>query len=108
MGWIPMTAHKWAEVIHAFADGKEIEWKYGTDEWLPPLAFGRDPISHPSGEWRIKPEKVIIRYRRYIVLSQGVYYVWSISPGFNNDIYKIETFSGFIRWIDTEWQEEEI
>ena len=50
-----MTEHKWAEVIRAIADGKEVEYGH-RGVWCAPEPIGRiNPISHHDIEWRIKP-----------------------------------------------------
>lgn len=45
--------HKHAELIHAWADGAEIEFKNGHGEWNP---VHNPPIWSEYCEYRIKPE----------------------------------------------------
>ena len=51
------TPHKWAEVIHAFAEGKEIQYRgiKGDRVWLDASSISQ--IDHNAVEWRIKPQK---------------------------------------------------
>lgn len=53
------TPHKWADVLHAIADGKAVQFKgsYG-DDWYDVIDMQRDPdpINHFEYDWRIKPE----------------------------------------------------
>lgn len=57
------TPHKYAEVIHAWADGKEIQfrnsYRYSEEtKWTEWNTFmsGNSPMwNHPSIEWRIRP-----------------------------------------------------
>jgi hypothetical protein len=59
-----MTKHKHADLIHAWADGAEIECKNGNDgcwyEWNSSFS----PPWHPHSEYRIKPEekKPVVRW----------------------------------------------
>ena len=100
------TPHKWADVIKAWADGKEIQYRYlhFPDEWMT----ANMPNFHMDNiQWRIKPETV--KYRRYL-WNQGKY----VAVGALNDNilsttpHYIERDNNFIRWIDDEWQEEEV
>ena len=51
------TQHRWAEVIKAWADGKEIQvWSNCNDNWLDWTDTSRVPDFNNSREWRIKPE----------------------------------------------------
>lgn len=65
--------HKWADVIHAYAEGKEIQWKRDWGQW--PTEW-LDYSKHPGPGfdstvvWRIKPEKKtywanVYRYNKY-------------------------------------------
>ena len=48
-----MKPHKHAELIHAWADGAEIEWKHHSGEWLPlECAVWVEAL-----EYRIKPRE---------------------------------------------------
>ena len=49
-----MKEHKWAEVLRAIADGKEVEF-HGVLQWEKPKNI--NPISNPEYLWRIKPTK---------------------------------------------------
>lgn len=49
--------HKWADVIHAYAEGKPIQWRFVFSDWeeLPP---DKNPqFNNCSIEWRVKPHK---------------------------------------------------
>lgn len=60
------TPHKLAEVLHAYADGKEIQWRRDSGELWKPLG---SPSFYDAYEYRVKPQNT--------VLYCGVY------PGFN-------------------------
>lgn len=58
--------HKWADVLRAIADGKEVQWKsFATGEWND-VAYGAkvNPIIDTHLEWRIKPapKQDFVRY----------------------------------------------
>lgn len=58
------TPHKHAELIKAWADGAEIEYKEGWREWKK--CEGQTPVWDVYTNYRIKPEPKpdIVRYRR--------------------------------------------
>lgn len=69
--------HKWADVLRAIADGKEVQWRnmeYGTVNWQP-LCDTVNPIAYPLLDWRIKPERkadVVWYINQYVNGSTGV------------------------------------
>lgn len=97
----PETAKKLLPIITAFAENKEIQyqtrhgWQVSTN-----LSF-----EYPVQEYRIKPDMVILKYRRYIRKDHKGFYVASISQNLGKyaDINKIEKMSCFVRWIDNDW-----
>jgi hypothetical protein len=54
--------HKHADVIHAWAEGAEVEYLAGDGKWKDVAKPGWVPIS----EYRVKPQFEVIRYRNYI------------------------------------------
>lgn len=49
------TPHKHADVLHAIAEGKEVQYKHRISHaWVTPEHV--NPISNPEVEWRVKPE----------------------------------------------------
>lgn len=53
--------HKWAEVIKAWADGKEIQFKRLDHKiWTDYLTLDVPNFNDSSYEWRIKPRTIII------------------------------------------------
>jgi hypothetical protein len=52
-----MTRHKWADVLIAIAEGREVEYSYDFgDNWND--AGDKNPIAHDGYEWRVKPVPV--------------------------------------------------
>ena len=45
--------HIHADVLHAYAEGEEIQARYGDGDWIN-IGF----LTHPEHEYRIKPKKV--------------------------------------------------
>lgn len=100
-----MTAHKHAEVIKAWADGAEIQFR--NPEAKHPIWHPVDsaPVWATSLEYRVKPRpKKCIPYKRYLCISiRGV----AVGLMYNDHTWNPEEHNGFIKWIDTEWQEHE-
>ena len=50
--------HKHAELIKAWADGAQIQWKDCHGDWNDCMSYGNNrPAWHPEDEYRIKPEE---------------------------------------------------
>lgn len=95
-----MPRHKHADLIHAWADGAEIQFKDGQDNWIDCFA----PSWADEGEYRIKPK--VIKYQRYLrkMRNDGLVGVFCMNSW---DTVDPELTGGFIRWIDLDWQEIE-
>ena len=52
--------HKHADLIHAWAEGAEIQWKFN-NEWID-----CDPEWDDCEEYRIKPKTKTVRFRNYL------------------------------------------
>ena len=48
-----MARHKYADLIHAWAEGAEIQWKKTNGEWI---GVGNDPVWMETDEYRINPQ----------------------------------------------------
>lgn len=101
--------HKHAEIIKAWADGAEIEWKNpncASPVWQP---IDNAPMWFQTFDYRVKPQPVMTeRYRKFLYhnKSAGKYYVMvqsAVRAGWNP-----EQMGGFVRWIDTDWQQHEV
>jgi len=55
--------HKHADVIHAWAEGAEVEYLAGDGSWIP---CDHNPQWWTANEYRVKPSFEIIKYRNYI------------------------------------------
>lgn len=53
-----MKPHKHAEVIHAWADGAEVQMKWESAGWQD----STDPVWYPEWEYRIKPAEKVVRW----------------------------------------------
>lgn len=75
--------HKWADVIHAYAEGKPIQWRFINYLDWEDLRHDRNPeFNNTQIEWRVKPEpKPDIRTR-----------LWSQHP--NNKFHLTFVFDG--------------
>jgi len=97
------TPHQWAAEIHAMADGKEVEGFY-CGEWTP-ARKDFNPIAHPKHQWRINPEKKVLRYR--VAKMKNDKWGW-LSFADNQTIARhIEQGPNFVEWLH-DWQEVEV
>jgi hypothetical protein len=114
------TPHKHAAVIKAWADGAEIQCKspkgYEDDVNLAcglksKVLWKWDTISKPSWdvskEYRVKPEP--LKYRLCLCQdSAGKWWIGSFNEGFGQTVAECERGAGFVKWLDTDWQEVEV
>lgn len=93
-------AHKNAEVIKAWADGKAIQWPTAYNEWID---FDEDWHSGPWNDytqvWRIKPEpkKGWVRVAEHKDPSGNYITHWSDKDALTDR--GIETCETFLRWL---------
>lgn len=101
-------AYKHAEVVKAWLDGKIVQmWIAG--KWTDMRNADQQNVVHVfhvDDAYRIKPEPVIVRYRRYLYQ----YYNTSPRVGTYSETSGcteagIANMCGFVKWIDTEWRE---
>ena len=91
--------HKYADVIIAWANGAEIEYRLGShDSW----SKAPSPGWHAGREYRIKPPAK--KYRAALLKDDSEFYALAV----NNQAYAdIIGFRGdFVRWL-TDWVEYE-
>jgi len=94
--------HKHANVIHAWADGKIIEFQDGSGHWV----LAMSPVWSTATKYRIKPET--LRYRvalMYSVTNDSRYLDYA-----HNDRQAIvlEERDTFVKWLDHVWREVEV
>lgn len=96
--------HKHAEVIKAWADGAPVQFlSPSTGQWQE---CGDDtPAWLPHYEYRVKPEPVKLRYRRYVT-RYGIFTVNEPVSVLKPE--GVEIGAEFIKWIDKKWQEVEV
>ena len=89
-------------ILTAFAEGKTIQRWNGVGVWFDSCVVTLDS---PAECYRIKPDPIILKYRRYIGRDHEGFYVNSISQNLSgySDINNIEEMSCFVRWIDNDW-----
>jgi hypothetical protein len=76
-----MTPHKHADVLHALAEGREVEYRcspHSDWETLGNPETGADPFYYPDWDWRVKPVPVI-RYE-YLLWNEArnAYNKWDV------------------------------
>lgn len=103
-----MNKHMHSECIIAWANGAKVQYKnFGRGPWRD----APSPSWLEECEYRIKPEPIkTVGYRRYIFKDlTGTYRVAVVSSLVSPDaIARDEQADWFIKWIDLEWQYEEI
>ena len=86
-----MTPHKHAEVIHAFADGAEIQCQNDDNKlWYSE----KNPLFCENFEYRAKPTPVISWYRVAEVAGSSSRIAVS-----DKDVKTLESSKYFIRWL---------
>lgn len=104
--------HKHYDLILAWAEGKKIQvsvYNGLTMEWKDFSNSEVSPAWHPSNQYRIKPEPITVKYRRYIYTSTIDSTVQISTLNYGNPVVTeefVKKMNQFIRWVDTEWQEE--
>jgi hypothetical protein len=101
------TPHRHAAVIKQWADGATIQVRQPREEWQD-MHIDSAPSWLLHLEYRVKPE--VVRYKRYLwkwaAEAEG-HAVLTVDPASQVKFPREQT-RGFVRWIDTEWQEGEL
>lgn len=92
-----MSRHKWADVIHAWADGVEIQYRrYKEEQWLD--------VAHPrfkaEFEYRVKPRTVKREGWVNIYNICSVHATEEIAKKFSEE-------DDIVATVKIEWEEEE-
>lgn len=102
------------ECMRAWLDGKRVQAKLTTG-WSDCITLaeaneqGGGPPFLRGGSYRIKPEPVVVKYRRLLWKRwphPSALYVETVHP--TSNLAQYENNSCFVKWIDTEWQEYEV
>lgn len=94
-----MSRHKWADIIHAWAEGATIQVKVndGYDKaWID--IETNNPTFYPSNEYRIKPKTIKREGWVNINSYQSVFAT--------KEDAEAQSFSGCIATVKVEWEEE--
>lgn len=93
-------AHKNAEVIKAWADGKAIQWQTSCGDWIDFLDYAHSgPWNDYTQVWRIKPEpkKGWVRVAEHSNTGSPYDLCWrECDPRTENEI---EALDDFVRWL---------
>ena len=75
-----LVPHKWADVIHAWADGAEVQWKVPRGKWTDMVNHRSSPTFAVDYEWRVKPIPITKEQAR-----EALKLIWGHRPyGINN------------------------
>ena len=105
-----MPKHVHAELIHAWADGAEIQHLVSysnVDKWVDCVDF--DWLPHVK--YRLKPKPKTIKYKRYIAKFPPADPILGFyTSDFKNLAWPPNLPRGYeiTDWLDTEWQEVEV
>lgn len=98
------TPHKHADVIHAWADGRTIQFKSTLDYDWHDYRIGLPHFNEEDTEWRIKPDIKDFNYRVAIMqddLDKPEY--WPNTAFTEAEAKTIEGEGAFLKWI-TDWK----
>lgn len=98
------TPHKHAALIHAWADGADIEYKDSLGCWR--RCASPAPSWHEDCEYRIKPQIDKRRYRVALFRGSAGQFFTTTSDG-EIEAYEDQSLEGFHVWL-TDWVEYEI
>jgi hypothetical protein len=90
-----MTKRKWHKEIIAWAEGKQIQYRYSEGFWnnlKPKVNFCWDD---PNYEFRIAP--VIINFRPYVYTCPNTFVTYIVNH-YPTDAIKPEERNGFVKW----------
>lgn len=99
----PEQAKHLLPIIKAFSEGKTIQ----VQSELDPNIWDDlcDPKFNSKMPYRIKPDPIVVKYRRYLCGgSETRYYVDTCCS--NGGVGLVEALTNFVRWIDTDWVTE--
>lgn len=90
-----MSAHKWAEVIKAWADRKTVQYRLSSnDEWFDYVSYNLPDFDDALLEWRIKPERW---YRVAHMENEDGCWIYSTTREVNET--SVEGHREFVRWL---------
>jgi len=96
------------DVIRAWLDGGEYEYRVdANDRWHKSIGQPYlNPITHPEFEWRIKPEKQVLKYRVAILEKDGQKFTQTADS--TDDAIELASCPYFVEWLHGDWQEVEV
>lgn len=92
-------------ILTAFAKGEAIEFCINGSNWLPCDESPDLELDWEGIEYRIKPKTVVVHYRNYLMSSPNGPVVYAVNQSAQADPSK---YSGFIRYLDDDWNEVEV
>ena len=96
--------HKNADVIVAWAEGAEVEYRKGPDRPWVPVPSPSNWYDYEGVEYRIKPPPAKYRVALFNSGNNGSSYTSTADT--QKDVHFFEASHGFIRWL-TDWIEYE-
>lgn len=95
----PQKAAALLPIFVAFAQGKTVQYQT-RDGWMDVVNL---PFVFNPEKYRVKPDPIILKYRRYIWKEPNGYHIATFSLNSDLSISDIEHMDDFVRWIDNDW-----
>lgn len=94
----PQKAAALLPIFNAFAHGKTIQLQVSNGSWqdIPEPDFS-------GAFYRVKPDPIILKYRRYIWKNDNGWHMASFSHDSDLATRNVENMPCFVRWIDHDW-----
>ena len=98
----PKTPKRDADVIKAWADGSEVQWR--TPGSLQEWTDNNHPSFNENLEWRVKPDPLSIKYQNYLLSQDAIMpiYVRCWTSESEETRQYIEKWPHFVRWLGDE------
>lgn len=104
-----MSKYKHHDIVVAWLEGKTIQQRNSSNIWQDVQSIAASkalPAFWADAEYRIKPEPVVVKYRRMLWKrwpNPATLFIETVNSASNLSAY--ENNSCFVKWIDAEWQE---
>jgi len=96
----PQQAKEFLPLLAAYAQGKRIQYTYDGKIWEDTCNIS---FTSPISWYRVKPDPIILKYRRYIWKDPNGWHITSLSSLSGISSINVENMEEFVRWIDTDW-----
>jgi len=96
----PQQAKEFLPLLAAYAQGKRIQYTYDGKIWEDTCNIS---FTSPISCYRVKPDPIILKYRRYIWKDPNGWHIGFFSSLSGVSSIDVENMEEFVRWIDNDW-----